>query len=108
MIKMDVEGYETEVISGGEVTFCAEQLEVVLIELNGAGVRYGFEESAIRMHFEKLGFKPCHYDPYSRHLQIIDDKEASKSGNTLYVKNVEVVQAKVLSSKPFRVLGEMI
>jgi FkbM family methyltransferase len=108
MIKMDVEGYETEVISGGEVTFGAEQLEVVLIELNGAGVRYGFEESAIRMHFEKLGFKPCHYDPYSRGLQIIDDKEASKSGNTLYVKNVEVVQAKVLSSKPFRVLGEMI
>jgi len=108
MIKMDVEGFETEVIRGGEHTFGSPTLEVVLIELNGAGARYGFAEEAIRKRFADWGFCACHYDPRTRRLRIIDAEEAVRNGNTLYIKDVPSTQQKLLTAKAFTVLGKTI
>jgi len=108
MIKMDVEGFETEVIRGGEHTFGSPTLEVVLIELNGAGARYGFAEEAIRKRFADWGFCACHYDPRTRRLRVIDAEEAIRNGNTLYIKDVPSTQQKLLTAKAFTVLGKTI
>ena len=108
MIKMDVEGFETEVIRGGEQTFGSPTLEAVLIELNGAGARYGFSEGEIRKRFTDWGFCACHYDPRSRRLRTIDAEEAVQNGNTLYIKDVANTQQKLLAAKAFNVLGKSI
>jgi len=108
MIKMDVEGFETEVIRGGDLTFGSPTLEVVLIELNGAGARYGFAEDAIRKRFADWGFCACHYDPRTRRLRVIDAEKAVRDGNTLYIKDVLNTQQKLLAAKAFTVLGKTI
>ena len=108
MIKMDVEGFETEVIKGGEKIFSCSELEAVLVELNGSGLRYGFDEQAIREKFLAWGFQPCSYDPYSRVVQVLDVSLISNSGNTLYVKNIEQTRQKLFAARPFKVLGQTI
>ena len=108
MIKMDVEGFETEVIKGGEKVFSCSELEAVLVELNGSGLRYGFDEQAIREKFLAWEFQPCSYDPYSRVLQVLDISLIPNSGNTLYVKNIEKTRQKLFAAHPFKVLGQTI
>lgn len=108
MIKMDVEGFETEVIRGGMTAFDSPSLEAVLIELNGAGSRYGFSEEDIRAGFANRGFSPCHYDPLTRSLNVVTIKEAELNGNTLYVRDLKKVQEKLRQAPPFSVLGKKI
>jgi len=47
LIKIDVEGYETEVLKGMEETLNRVDLKAIIIELNGSGGRYGFDEQNI-------------------------------------------------------------
>lgn len=111
MIKMDVEGFETEVIRGGEAVFSAPQLQVLIIELNGAGTRYGFDENAIRERLQGWGLFLCSYDPLTRRLQYQTrsaDAHSAHPNNYLYVRNVNEVQAKLEAAMPFKILGRQI
>lgn len=105
MIKLDVEGYESAVLLGGERTFGMSGLRAVLIELNGAGTRYGYKDEDIRLKFRSWGFEACHYDPLTRMLCKVNDRVASQSGNTLYVRDEADVQLKLKLAKPFQVMG---
>lgn len=105
MIKMDVEGFESVVMRGGVKTFSAKTLQAVLIELNGAGARYGFDEDTIRDQLEGLGFMLCRYDPLLRKLDRIGRTEASRNGNSLYIRDYEMVSAKLKKAPSFSVLG---
>lgn len=105
MIKMDVEGFESEVMRGGVNTFSAKTLHAVLVELNGAGERYGFDEDSIRDQLEDWGFIMCRYDPLLRKLDRIGREEASRSGNSLYIRDYEMVSAKLKKASTFSVLG---
>jgi len=108
MIKLDVEGYEAAVIAGGERTFSLPSLRAVLIELNGSGSRYGYSDDTIRAKFKHWGFEPYSYDPLTRTLYKTSDSVASKSGNTLFLRDFEGVQQIVKTAKPFCVLGRTI
>jgi FkbM family methyltransferase len=108
MIKIDVEGFETEVIRGGALTFNSPSLMAVLIELNGSGQRYGFSEKVIRDSFVDRGFSPYCYDPFKRSLKPIADNCINKNANTLYIRNVKVVQKRLLEGGAFEVLGRSI
>lgn len=108
MIKLDVEGYESAVLFGGERTFGMSSLRVVLIEINGAGARYGYKDEDIRHKFRAWGFEACQYDPLTRLLCNVEDEVASQSGNTLYVRGVADVQKKLKLAKPFQVMGRSI
>lgn len=108
MIKIDVEGFETEVIRGGALTFNSPSLMAVLIELNGSGQRYGFSEKAIRDSFIDRGFAPYRYDPFERSLKPLADNCVNSNANTLYIKDEKVVQKRLLEGAAFEVLGRSI
>jgi FkbM family methyltransferase len=108
MIKIDVEGFETEVIRGGLETFISPSLLAVLIELNGSGSRYGFSEDDIRVGFAHRGFSPYWYDPFSRRLNSANSNEVNEYGNILYIKDFDTAQNRLNAALPFEILGQKI
>lgn len=70
---------------GGATGLLAQQaLQAVLIELNGLGRRYGFRGADIHARLLEFGFRPMHYEPFSRRLAALDGHR--NDGNTLYVR----------------------
>lgn len=84
MIKIDVEGFEMEVIQGADSLFKKSSLQAVLIELNGLGLRYGFHDEDIHALLLNFGFTPVSYDPFMRKLTSMGYYK--DAGNTLYVR----------------------
>jgi len=83
MIKIDVEGFEANVIRGAAALLAQTSLQAVLIEPNGLGARYGFSDTDIHAQLLKHGFRPAHYAPVARQLHALEDHRTI--GNTLYV-----------------------
>lgn len=107
MIKIDVEGFETLVLQGAARTLENPGLEAVLIELNGSGEIYGFDESKLHHRMIELGFSKCSYNALTRELRDGED-ENWYTGNCLYVRNRSMAQGLLFSAKRFAVIGEQI
>lgn len=103
MIKIDVEGYETPVLEGAQETLRKSTLQAVIIELNGSGHRYGFDEEKILHMMLDHGFQACSYDPLVRDLLNLKCKNLS-SANTLFVRNTMLVAERLRSSPKVSVL----
>ena len=103
LIKIDVEGFETEVIRGASSTLNNKQLQAVIMELNGSGSRYGFDEDAIHKKMLDYGFKAYCYKPFDRKLVLREDR--SFHGNTIYINQLELVQKRIKSASYFEALG---
>lgn len=107
LIKIDVEGFETKVIRGARQTLSASELDAVIMELNGSGARYGFDETAIHRQMLDFGFTTWTYAPFERRLHSLGDKNL-QSGNTLYLRNLPRVESRLATAPQFEVLGRKI
>lgn len=97
IIKIDVEGYESEVFKGATETLQSDKLLAVLMETDGGGNRYRIDEAKLHSNMVHFGFTPCAYDPMTRVLSPLGSRNA-ESSNTLYVKNIEALGARIESS----------
>lgn len=107
MLKVDVEGFETEVIRSAAVTLANPTLQCVLLELGGAGAAYGYNEDDVRRCMRQFGFTLCSYQPFGRQLAPCGT-DSVISNNSLFVRNVNHVVGRLVSAKPFLVLDELI
>jgi FkbM family methyltransferase len=105
MMKIDVEGFEWSVLEGAREALTSPRLHSVLLELNGSGRRYGFDEARIPDLMESVGFGACSYDPMSRSLTAVDPA-ASATGNVLFVRDAERVRNLVQHAPRIRLRGK--
>lgn len=94
MMKIDVEGYETKVLEGAEETLNKPSLHSIIMELNGSGNRYGFDENSILKTMQDYGFTTYQYEPFTRELRSLGGKNNSY-GNTLFLRNVDAIREKL-------------
>jgi FkbM family methyltransferase len=105
LVKIDVEGFETEVLRGMGKTLANASLRAIIIELNGSGKRYGFDEEAIHRLLLGHGFQPYHYDPFNRELSLLN---TFGSHNTIYCRGIGAVEERLRSGRRVRIMGENI
>jgi FkbM family methyltransferase len=103
LIKIDVEGLETLVINGMTCALANPSLHSVIVELNGSGRQYGFDDQNIIKTMWEFGFQMYRYEPFERALQLVSSKDITSS-NTLFLRNEEFVKRR-LSSAPRLKIG---
>lgn len=103
LLKIDVEGFETPVVEGGPATLGNPALKAVIMELNGSGERYGFDEKRLLRMMLDHGFKAYGYEPFSRTLVASSDPLAG-GHNTLFLRDLDHVAARVAGAPRFKVL----
>lgn len=107
LLKIDVEGFETEVIAGAGEVLSKESLLAVIMELNGSGQRYGFDEGELFERMFKYEFTPYSYTPFERSLQALSETN-KREGNILFIKDLKSVIQRLESATAFNVSGEHI
>jgi FkbM family methyltransferase len=105
LIKIDVEGYETEVLKGMKSTLKRKSLKGIIIELNGMGDRYGFSEEDIHQLLLANGFRPYLYNPFKRELC---DTVSYGDFNTIYCRDMDFVNKRIKTGPKFKIMGENI
>ncbi len=100
VLKIDVEGYETEVLAGGAACLSKESLLAVILELNKSGRRYGHEDTDVHAHMLAHGFQPCSYAPDKRQLEFTADR-SDASRNTMYVRNPDRLRERLRTAPKF-------
>lgn len=102
IIKIDVEGFETEVIHGAKNLLTHPQPLAIIIELNGSGGRYGYREEDIHQTLLQYGYRPYVYDPFRRALNEIN---TFGHYNTIYIRHIALVQERCLEAEKVEVLS---
>jgi FkbM family methyltransferase len=97
MLKIDVEGYETSVTEGADQTLRSPSLRAVLMELNGSGGRYGFDDRQLHERMLRYDFIPAEYDPARRELRR-REWQGSSEGNLLYVRDLESLRPRLVDA----------
>jgi FkbM family methyltransferase len=100
-MKIDVEGFETEVIEGAKKLLDSSDLEILIVEINGHGMKnFGFDEDLLLQKIQTQGFTPVHYDLDKNHLTATSGRNLH--GNTIFVKNIahsnEILKTHILNS----------
>ena len=96
VIKIDVEGYEKQVLEGSYELLMNQSLNVIIIELNNSNEFYNYHEDETLCILEKYGFKPYTYS-YRKELLVPLVKKNYKSYNTIFIRNVDIVKERINS-----------
>lgn len=104
LLKIDVEGYEANVLAGAHQVLDHKTLKAIIIELNGSGRRFGFSDDAIHELLLTYNFRPYQYEPLTRLLSPLASFNRDHS-DTIYLRDIAVVEERVSMAPSFRILG---
>lgn len=100
IVKIDVEGYEEEVLLGAQTCFSQYDVIAVIIESAGNEKNYGKRTSKVADILKAHGYVQCSYDPHTR---MVTQVARQTSENVIYLKDIKHIQKKAISKKRFQV-----
>lgn len=100
LLKIDVEGYEAEVLKGAKETLNKNSLKAIIIELNGLGKRYGYRDRDIHDFLMSMNFYPYYYDAFERNLIKLTD---FKNNNIIYIRDINFVTQRLLTAEKINI-----
>jgi len=103
LMKIDVEGFETEAFGGAAALLAHSGLEAMIVERSGNATRYGYGETDLHQRIRAHGFTPCSYSALERRLFEISP---DAFGNIIYARDIERVRQRLQSSPTFRFAGK--
>ena len=103
LLKVDVEGFETEVFAGAGKALRQSALQAIIVERNNSGNRYGYDEGKLHREIRSCGFTPCAYQPLDRQLHQLDNDAC---GNIIYVRDFKAASQRLKLAPPFE-LGDL-
>lgn len=105
LMKVDVEGFESEVFAGASGLLRNPALKAMIVERTSMGNRYGYDESALHRRIQKEGFVPCAYSAVNRVLtQVSNDAQ----GNIVYVRSLPETIERLVDSEPLNYKNQRI
>ena len=105
LLKIDVEGFEANVINGASETLKRPELRVIIMETNGLSDQYEFGQNYIHNKLLSLGFTPNSYSPKDRKIIAI---ESTNPENTIYIRDMEFVKERIRTGKKIRLLDQLL
>ena len=97
MMKLDVEGYEEEVMAGADKTLEKPTLKIIIIETVTPG---------IRAQLNRNGFVEASYEPFSR--EVRRGPRTTGTANVLFVRDWEFVTLRLSTARAVHVIGHTI
>lgn len=94
LLKVDVEGYETEVMAGAQGLLADGRLIGVIIEINGSGNAFGHSDQQIIDQLHDVGLTEVSYDPISRELREGTTTEQTR----IFIRDLDEVRRRVVSA----------
>lgn len=107
LIKIDVEGWESEVLEGAEATLRQPSLLALIVEMNGSDTAFNPNEQSVHANLLRNGFAPHAYDPFTRSLTALPSKHLG-APNTIYARSAMQLQSRLDSAAPFEVNGRTV
>lgn len=101
LMKIDVEGFELEVLKGAINTLKSETLKAIIIELNGSGLNYGYKDEDIDILLKSSGFDSYSYNPFDRTLT---KAKLHDFDNLIYVRDLNFVMDRLSSASKVKIL----
>lgn len=102
LIKIDVEGWESEILAGAETTLKQPSLLALIVEMDSRNKSLNSNEQSVHDCLTRHGFAPHSYEPFKRKLLPLSSKNLDHS-NTIYLRNTDVVINRIETAKSFRV-----
>jgi FkbM family methyltransferase len=100
--KIDVEGFEYNVLEGGSKILSSPNVSAIIIELNDSGEEFGHSYEEIHQKLLNFNLTPVSYDPFKRTLKKLNGYNKD-GGNTIYIRDFEKISARCKSA-PLRVV----
>ena len=97
--KVDVEGHEEAALSGASRTLRDPRLQIVLLE---------GDNKKIRSIMKKNLFKRAKYDPFTKTVIELSDKDIASGSNNLWVRHPDGISARCRETQPIHVYGQII
>ncbi|TNF24901.1 MAG: FkbM family methyltransferase [Deltaproteobacteria bacterium] len=99
VLKVDVEGFEGEVLDGASATLSSPDLQGLVIELAPGR---GYDVSDLHARIVAHGLTAVRYAPFERALTPVPAPREGH-GNALYVRDLDAARARVAAAPRFRV-----